>query len=438
MKAIQKISEYFGFEKYGTSYRTEIISGISTFLALSYIFVVNPSILGQAGFDKSAVLFATIITSFLSTLAMGLWANKPFAVAPGMELNAYVAFFVVLGLGFTWQEALGAVFWSGVLFMVFTLTNIRARIISSIPEKMKSGLSLCVGVFLMLIALRLAGILIYENIYLKGLGMLLSPAAYVFYFGLALLLILRRLKVPGSVLISIALSSVLAYLLGLSSTETPVRLSKDMLGALFQLDIKVILNPRMWSVILILFLVDFYGSVAKFIGLTRNTSIVSKDGNMPRMKQALSVDGLGTMAGSAMGTTSMVAYVESAVGIAEGGRTGFVAVVISILMLAFLALMPVVNLVPVIATTGALFWVGIALSPSLEELKKYNRLEIATLIVMVLSVIATFAIDRALLFGLIIFIAGALVAKKSEQVNVYLLVSAALLLAGFISSIVFG
>ena len=152
----QRVAGYFEFAKHKTNYRTEILAGVSTFLALSYIFVVNPSILAEGGFNKSAVFFATVITCFLATFVMGVWAKKPFAVAPGMEMNAYVAFFVCLALGFTWQEALGAVFWSGVLFMILTLTNVRTKIINAIPDKMKSGLALCVGVFLMLIALRLS------------------------------------------------------------------------------------------------------------------------------------------------------------------------------------------------------------------------------------------------------------------------------------------
>ena len=206
----KKISNYFEFAKHKTNYRTEILAGVSTFLALSYIFVVNPSILGEGGFNKSAVLFATVITCFLATFIMGVWAKKPFAVAPGMEMNAYVTFFVILALGFTWQEALGAVFWSGVIFMILTLTNVRTKIINAIPDKMKSGLALCVGVFWMLIALRLAGVLVYSGVRISGLGIFFSPLAYVLYFGLALTLILRKFKIPGAVLISIVLSTIFA------------------------------------------------------------------------------------------------------------------------------------------------------------------------------------------------------------------------------------
>tara|TARA_Y100000310_G_scaffold105141_1_gene103513 strand:+ start:3220 stop:4584 length:1365 start_codon:yes stop_codon:yes gene_type:complete len=434
----QKVADYFEFEKHKTNYATEILAGVSTFMALAYIFVVNPSILAEGGFNKSAVLFATILVSFLATLLMGVWAKKPFALAPGMEMNAYVAFFVILGLGFTWPQALGAVFWSGIIFMILTLTNVRTKVIQAIPDKMKSGLSLAVGVFLMLIALRLAGVILYEGIAFDGIGTLFSPLAYVFYLGVASVLILRKLKIPGSVLISIVLASIFAHFLGLGGTGESVQISKDMFSAILQLDLGVILDPRMWSVILVLFLVDFYGSVAKFIGLTRNTTLVNKDGTLPQMKETLSVDGAATIVGSGLGTTSLTTYVESGVGIAEGGRTGFTAVVISILMLLFLALTPLLNLVPLIATTGALFWVGLHLFPSKQELKKYTRLDMFTVLGMIIVTIWTFAIDKALLFGFIIFMIGLIFTKRAKKINIYMVISTILLLVGFVFSIIQG
>ena len=432
----KKPADYFEFSKHKTNYRIEILAGVSTFLALSYIFVVNPAILGEAGMNKSAVLFATIVASALATLVMGLWAKKPFVLAPGMEMNAYVAFFVVLVLGFSWQEALGAVFWSGVLFFVLTLTGFRKKIINAIPDKMKSGLALSVGVFLMLIALRLAGILLYEGVSIKGIGVLLSPMSYVFYFGLIAVLVLRKFKVPGSVLISIIFASVFAHFLGLGEVKEPIKISAEMFGAIFKLDLGVIFNLRILSVILVLFLIDFYGSIAKFIGLTRRTSIVDKNGEMPRMKEAMLVDGTANSVGAVLGTTSIITYVESAVGIAEGGRTGFTAVVAAILMFAFILLTPIVNLVPLIATTGALFWVGIALFPHREDLKTYTKLDIISVLLMIVAVIVTFAIDKALLIGFAIFILGLIISGRFKEINPYMVLSTILLLIGWIFSVI--
>ena len=431
-----KIADYFEFDKHKTNYKTEIIAGFSTFMALAYIFVVNPSILAEGGFNKSAVLFATILVSFLATFIMGVWAKKPFALAPGMEMNAYVAFFVIAGLGFAWPQALGAVFWSGIIFMILTITNVRTKIIQAIPDKMKSGLALSVGVFLMLIALSLAGVIAYEGITFSHFGSILTPLFGVLAFGVITVLLLRKFRVPGAVLISIILASVLAHLLGLGSSGESFVISKDMFSAIFQWDLSVILDPRMWSVILILFLVDFYGSVAKFIGLTRGTTIVDKKGNMPQMKEALSVDGGATIIGAGLGTTSLTTYVESGVGIAEGGRTGFTAVVISILMLFFLALTPLLNLVPLIATTGALFWVGLHLFPSKQEFKTYDKLDIFTVLVMIAVTILTFAIDKALLAGFLIYMVGMIVKGKAKEINRYMVISTIVLIVGLVLSIV--
>ncbi len=431
---IDKVKNYFEFEKHNTNFKTEIIAGISTFLALSYIFIVNPSILGEAGMNPSMVLFATIIASSFGTIAMGLFGKNPFVLAPGMEINAYVAFFVILGLGFSWQQALGSVFWSGIIFVLLTLTGIREKIINAIPDKMKSGLALSVGVFLMLIALRLAGILIYEGIYIKGFGMLFSKEAYILYFGLASVLLLRKIKVPASILISIILSSILASYFGLVTAQNALVISKEMLSGLFQFDLSVILDPRAISVIIVLFIVDFYGSVAKFIGLTRNTSI-APNGKLPRMKESLLIDGSSTIVGSALGTSSLTAYVESGVGIAEGGRTGLTAVVCGILMLCFLALTPVLGLVPVIATTGALIWVGISLFPSKEDLKEYTLLDKITVTAMILTVIATFSIDKALLLGLSVFLIGLIINKKYYEIDRYIVISVVLLALGVMLSL---
>jgi len=347
-----KLINYFRLRELGSTIRTEVLAGVSIFLSLSYIFVVNPAILSEAGISKSAVFFATIIISAIATIVMGVWARKPFALAPGLEMNAYVAFVVVGSLGFVWQAALGLVFWSGILMIIVNLLKIRKSIIEAIPNRIKSGLAMTVGVFLILIALNVSGILAYEGIDIQGIGLLASAEALVFYVGFVAALILKRLKVRGSILLSIVAASVVAHFLGIGAAVELVTLSKDMLSATFALDFGIIMDPRAWSVILILFLLDFYGSIAKFIGLTKNTSIVDEHGNMPQMQEALSVDGGATVVGSVLGTSNVTTYVESAVGIGEGGRSGLTAVVTGVLMLLFLVLTPLVNLVPVVATTG--------------------------------------------------------------------------------------
>ncbi len=430
---LNKIAKYFEFVKHNADFKTEIFAGVSTFLALSYIFIVNPAILGQGGMNKGFVFFATVIASCITTLAMGLWAKKPLVLAPGLEMNGYVAFFVVGALGFTWQGALGAVFWEGILCILLTMHEMRVRIIKAVPNSMKAGLSLSVGVFVAIIGLKISNVLLYQGITISGIGALLSHEALIVYFGLAIILLLEKFKVTGSVLISIIFATLLAYHWGLGATASQIsELSHGWLDGFLKFDLGVILDPRMWSVILALFVIDFYGSIAKFIGLTRNTSIVDENGDMPQIKEAMLVDGAGTIIGAAAGTTSIITYVESAVGIGAGGRTGLTAVVCGLLMLSFLLLPNLVGAVPVIAAGGALLFVGITLMPSRKELEKYSKIELISVAMMTLTVLFTFALDKAMLVGFGIYILGSLATGKTKQIDIYLVISTILIFVGLI------
>ncbi|MBI5530777.1 MAG: NCS2 family permease [Candidatus Doudnabacteria bacterium] len=428
------LEKVFSIDKLKSSLKVEVLAGISTFLSLSYIFVVNPAILSAAGIPKSAAFFATIVGSVVTTLAMGLWANKPFAVAPGLEMNAYVAFVVVGSLGFSWQGAMGAVFWSGVLTVILSLTSLRVNIIKAIPDKLKFGLSASVGVFLMLIALKVSNLTAYQGIQIIGLGKIVSKEALVFLVGLALVLVLKKFKVKGSVLISIIGASVLANLIGSSQSIEPIKLGREMFSGTFALDLSVILNPKIWSVVIILFILDFYGSIAKFIGLTQNTLIVDEQGNLPKMKEALIIDGAGTVLGASLGTSNLITFVESAVGIGEGGRTGLVAVVCGVLMSLFLFLTPLVNLVPVVATAGALFFVGWSLLPKLDDVKKYTWAEIVSLAAMILVTIWTFGLDKAMFAGFVSFTVFGLIVNFKQKPNYYLWGSTIVLLVSILLS----
>ncbi len=424
---LKKISNFFGITKLGSNIRTEIFAGVSTFLALSYIFVVNPAILSAAGMNKSAVFFATVVGSVIATLAMGLWANKPFAVAPGLEMNAYVAYVVVGVLGFTWQGAIGAVFWSGVFTVLLSFTSLRVGVVNAIPNKLKFGLSAAVGVFLMLIALKVSGVLLYDGIKLKGLGLLASPESYVFYVGLVFAGALKHFKVRGSILLSIIGTSVLAHIFGLSNAIEPIKFSSEMFSGTFALNLGIIFSPKIWSVVLILFILDFYGSIAKFIGLTQNTPIVDAEGNLPKLKEALIVDGAGTVLGASLGTSNLITYVESAVGIGEGGRTGLVAVVCAILMSLFLFLTPLLNFVPALAATGALFFVGLTLLPWKESNKQYDLAEWASVLITIAVTIWTFGLDKAMFAGFASFVILKSAVGKFREINMYLVVSTLLL-----------
>ncbi len=425
---------FFGITQRGSTVKTELLAGISTFLSLSYIFVVNPAILSAMGLSTSAIFFATVIGSVIATLLMGLWAKLPFAVAPGLEMNAYVAYVVVGLMGFSWQGALGAVFWSGVLTVLLSYTSLRVNIVKAIPDKLKSGLAAAVGVFLMLIALKVSGLLSYEGIQVTGIGALASNEAIIFYVGLVLVAILKYFKVRGAVLLSIVGAAILAHVIGVGQPIEPISFSREMFAGTFALDWGIIFNPKIWSVILVLFILDFYGSIAKFIGLTRNTSIVDKNGDLPRLKEGLIVDGAGTVIGAVTGTSNLITYVESAVGIGEGGRTGLVAVVVAILMSLFLFLIPLINLIPVVATTGALFFVGLMLFPSLRDLKSYTWTDILAVVAMIVVTIWTFGLDKAMFAGFLTFVVLFILRGKWREVNVYLAGSTVLLFLSILFS----
>lgn len=438
LRMIKRIENYFEFERHKTNLRTEFMAGLSSFLSLSYIFVVNPSILSKGGMNASMVLFATIATSFLATFLMGLWAKKPFVLAPGLEMNSYVAFFVIGTLGFTWQEALGACFWSGVIFLILTLSNVRLNIINAIPDKLKIGLSAAVGVFLIIISLRLTGIMNYEGVNIKSLENPVNNKGMVLLLGAIIIFAMNYFKFQGSILVSIIVASVAANYLGIkNNSDTQIGASSNMLSGFFKMDFSVILNPKIFSAIIILFLIDFYGSVAKIIGLTFNTSIVDKDGSMPKLKEALVVDGAGTMLGAGLGTSSITVYVESGVGIGVGGRSGMTAIVCSVFMLLFLPLAPVLNLVPVEATTGALLWVGLQLMPKWKDAKQFHGVEIISVLVMLVLVAFTFSLDKAMLFGFVTYIVGKIIAGELKEINPYLIVSALLLLIGAVLTFIY-
>jgi AGZA family xanthine/uracil permease-like MFS transporter len=420
------LDRFFGISAKGSTVSRELLAGLSTFLALSYIFVVNPAILDNAGINKNVSLFATLVISAAATLAMGLWARLPFVLSTGMEMNAYVAFFVVGAAGFTWQGALGMVFWSSILMLVLTGLSVRERIIDAIPDSIKIGLSFSVGVFLVLIALSISGILSYKGLTLDHFGSVVSPAALALYFSLASIFVFERLKVPGAVLLSIVLTSILFHLFGPAEASKPSEsFTSEMFGGLFQLDLSVILDPRAFSVVLVLFVLDFYGSVAKFIGLTTSTNIV-ENGRLPRRTRALVVDAAATTGASLLGTTSVITFVESAVGIGVGGRTGLTAVTCGLAMLSCFFALPLIQAVPVVATTGALVYVGIKLCPTLEQFRSVSTIDKIALASMPLVTIATFAIDKAMLAGFAIFVIASLI-TRGKRTDPYLIGSTLLL-----------
>lgn len=426
--AAARLDRYFEIGKRRSTVSREVLAGTSTFLALSYIFVVNPGILAHGGVPKSIAFFATVAASALATLAMGLWARLPFAVAPGLEMNAYVAFVVVGALGFSWQEALGLCFWSGVVMVLVTVSRLREKVIDSVPAAMKSSLAAMVGVFVGIIALRISGVLVYHGLQLHGLGHVWSAPAAVLAVAIATVLAFDRLRVRAAVLLSIVVAAAFAHLIGAAGSEAPIAISSHMFDGVGALDVGAIAAGGL-NVVLVLFLLDFFGSAAKFIGLTYNTSVV-ENGRVPRLTEGLTIDGAGSAAGAALGTSTLTTYVESGVGISAGGRTGLTATVCGLLMLAVFPFVSALKYVPVVAASGALVFVAIKLFPPPSHLRRLARVDHIALLVMTGVVIATFALDRAIAAGFGVYIVAALLRRSWP--NPYMVGSTALLVAGIL------
>lgn len=428
------LNRYFKIDELQTNLRTEIIAGLSTYLSLAYILVLNPAILGHAGMDSSAIVFATAIASGIATLAMGIWAKLPFAVAPGIEMSGFFAFSVCGTLGMTWQQGLGTVFWSGILCIILTLLPVRQKIIDSIPAGLKINIGVSVGVFVATIGLFVAKILAFKNglpdFSNWGIERLTSHEAIVLYVGFvaAVVLGLKRFRFLGSILVAIILAAIVCRMLGIT-VKAPPQLSAAMFASLFKLDIlSVITDRRGLSVMLIFFIIDFFGGIGKFIGLTAATNLQS-NGQVRNIEKGLYVDGAGTVLGAVTGTSSLIAFVESAVGIAAGGRTGITAIVCGLLLLISLVFTPLVALVPAEAASGITLYVGWLLLPIRhfhDEQTKFGHFDVIVAIMMGAISLLTFGLDKAMLAGFLAYSVRQFISPK-EKVNYYLLATTALL-----------
>jgi AGZA family xanthine/uracil permease-like MFS transporter len=410
------------------------LAGISVFLSLSYIFVVNPAILADAGMDKSAVFFATVVASSLATLFMGIWARLPFVLAPGLEMNAFVAYVIVgvgaTGMGLSWQQALGIVFWSGIIFMILTfVTNFREAIIDAINDQMKLILAFSVGVFVFAIGLRITNVFIYDNTGFVEFGSFISPEAIAMYIGVTILAFLHWIKFPAAIIISI-LASAIYINIAKGIGEVNASTSETMFTGIFALDLSTTISGAFLSAVFLLFVVDFYGSVAKFIALTVNIPEVKIREKTPN---ALKVDGGATVVGAVLGTSSITTFVESAVGIGAGGKSGLTAVFCSLFMALSLFLVPLLVYIPVAATAPALIYVGYKLFPNKALWHLFSKYDWALLVVCGLIVWLLFSLDIAMLVGFTFYLvlqchSKFIVKEENAKVSVPLLVSAFLLL----------
>ena len=407
--------DFFKLEQHGTNVRVESMSGLTTFLAMAYITVVNPSILAGAGMDFGAVFVATCIAAAFGTIVMGLYANYPIAQAPGMGQNAFFTFGVVLGMGHAWQTALGAVFISGVIFVVLSVSPVREWLINAIPRNLKLGMAAGIGLFLGFIALKNAGIVVDHPATLVALGDLVSVEPMVCIGAFVVITALSARKVRGAVIIGILAATAAGWLFGNVEFDGFVALPPSPAPVLLQLDIAAALQWSMVTVILSMLIVDVFDTAGTLIGVATRANLVGDNGRLPRLRKALLSDSTATVVGAVAGTSSTTSYIESAAGVESGGRTGLTAVVCGVLFLACLFFAPFAQSVPAYATAAALLFVACLMARSLADIDWGDITESAPAVVTALAMPLSFSIAEGIGLGFISYILIKLVSGRARE-----------------------
>ncbi len=375
---MKSIAAFFDFQKRGTNLKTEVLAGVATFLTMAYIIVVNPGILSATGMPFEGVLFATVVVSAISSILMGLVANLPFGLAPGMGINAFFAYTLVLGMGMNWETALGAVFISGIIFVILSLLKIREAIVRAIPAGIRYAVAAGIGLFLALIGLKSVGFIVYNPATVVGFGGV-TPVLIIFLVGFVLTSVLVIKKTKGALVIGIAATSLLAFVISLiveasggqGFVSLPDRIfALPSLEVFFQLDIAGALSAGMILPIFSLLFTDLFDSISTFVGVAEVGGFIDeKTGEPENVGKALLVDAIGTTLSGLLGTSSATTYIESAAGVEEGGKTGFTAVVTGLLFLPFMFLSPVLSFIPEVATAPVLVLIGIFMVTPLTKIK---------------------------------------------------------------------
>lgn len=428
------IERYFKVREKGSTVRTELLAGLTTFIAMAYILFVNPNILADAGIPKDAAIASTIWIAALASMAMGVFANYPVALAPGMGLNAFFAYYVCGVLGLHWTVALGAVFFSGVLFLILTVGGIRQAIINAVPRDLKLAISVGIGLFIAFIGLKGTGLIVENSATYVSLGHVTAPTTLLSLFGLLFTAALMARNVHGSILIGIFVTTVLAMVLGMAPAPQGlgdiVSTSLPHMGGTFgQLDLAGAWNYGLVSIIFTFTVVELFDNMGTLIGLTTKAKMVKPDGHIENIDKALTTDAVGTMVSAVFGTSTVTSYIESAAGIAAGGRTGLTALAAGVLFLAALLFTPLIGLVPAFATAPALILVGALL---MSEVGKIDFSDFTNALPAFLTIIMmplTSSIANGFAFGFISYTVMKLFAGQYKKVSwIMYLVSIAFLI----------
>jgi len=433
------LEKFFHLNELGTTVRTEVLAGITTFVTMAYILFVNPNILKDAGMPVAATFAATAIAAAVGTLIMGLYANYPIALAPGMGLNAFFTYAVVLGMGLSWQTALGAVFISGFVFFLMTVTKIREWIIEGVPQVLRLSIGVGIGLFIAFIGLKNGGLIVADPATFVALGDMKSPGVLVTIFGLIITGWMMAKNVKGGLLIGIVVTTAFSMMMGVSPLPTGISSfisTSNPLAAIapvaFQLDIMGAISYGFISILFAFTFVDLFDNIGTLLGVSRKAGLLDKDGNLPRAGKALMADSVGTMFGATMGTPTVTSYIESASGVAEGGKSGLTAVTVAGLFAVSLIFAPLVGLIPGQATAPVLILVGVLMMTEVTQIKFEDFTEALPAFMTIVMMPLTFSIAQGLAFGFMSYTIIKLITGRHKENNAVTYVLTVLFIVHFI------
>jgi AGZA family xanthine/uracil permease-like MFS transporter len=429
---LNRLESYFEFARLKTNWRTEILAGVTTFLTMAYIVLVNPAILAAAGMPLAAVTAATCLSAGFASIMMGIVARYPIALAPGMGLNAYFAYTVCIKMHIPWQTALGAVFLSGVIFLALTAVGIRQMILHAIPHELYAAVAGGIGLFIALIGFRNAGLVIGDANTLVSLGSIRNPTAALALLGLLVMVALEVRKVRGAILIGVLSITGIAWAMGLTHWTPSTGGIQSLASTALQLDIRGALNKGLLEIVFVFFFVDLFDNLGTLVAVTKRAGLIEADHSIPRLNRILFTDATATVFGSLTGTSTVTSYVESTAGVAAGGRSGITAIVTGLLFLVAIAAAPFVGIVPAAATAPALILVGSMMLSSIGEIHWHDPLIAVPAFLTLVLIPFTSSIASGLGFGIIAWAALHLATGKIRKQDWLLYVLAVLFLARFI------
>jgi AGZA family xanthine/uracil permease-like MFS transporter len=426
------MERYFEFERLGTTWRTEVLAGLTTFIAMSYIVVVNPSILKDAGMPLPGVVAATCLSAAFGCLMMGLYARYPISLAPGMGLNAYFTYTVVKGMGVPWETALGAVFMSGVAFLLLTMAGVRQWIVAAIPHELYAAVSAGIGFFIAFIGLRNAGLVVANPATMVSMGNFRDPNTALAAAGIVIIAALQAWKVRAAILAGMLATAALGAVAGLVHWEPQTYRWADMTSTMLHLDIGSAVRIGLLEIVFVFLFVDLFDNIGTLVAVSHKAGLIDPDGRISRLNRILVSDACATIAGSLSGTTTVVSYIESAAGVAAGGRTGVVAAVTGILFVVSLLVAPLIGAVPSAATAPALIVVGALMISSVAQIDWENALVAVPAFLTLVTIPLTFSIANGLAFGIISHVLLRLARGEGRRVPVAAYTLAALLIVRFL------